>query len=153
MATISLRSALIVVSLGVSILATGCGDSNFNKKVEGVVTLNGKPLPNVRVIFVPVVNEGALAVNSAGVTDGNGNFAMAADNKKKGAMIAKHKVVIVQGRTTSRSRDDEDETTTSNPSSEKLPAEYTDASRTPIEVDVTPNKHGYNFDLMTSPGQ
>jgi hypothetical protein len=150
MPTDLLRSALIVVSLGACVSAVGCSDSHFNKSVDGVVTLNGKPVPSVRVTFVPIVKEGMFAPSSAGVTDVNGNFTMTADNRKKGAAIAKHKVVIVQGRAITRSREDDVERPeTLNEIGEKLPPEYSDLSRTPLEIEVTPDKHRYEFQLTS----
>jgi len=59
----------MLLLLGSSI---GCGSDKITKGiVEGVVTLDGKPLGNVEVNFAPDVDKNALPTFSVGVTDAN----------------------------------------------------------------------------------
>ena len=51
----------------------GCGGGIQTEPVTGVVTMDGKPLPGVRVIFSPA--EGGRA-NSVGTTDTEGAYSL-----------------------------------------------------------------------------
>jgi len=146
--TTFVRRVLAVASVGILIAAGGCGQSvPFNKRVEGVVTLDGKPVPNAHVRFIPVTEEKTPLPTSYGVTDDSGNFKMAAD-KKPGAAIAKHKVVFMQGRMTTRGSERAGEAPNVVPDV-ILPGQYTSASGTPLEVEVTADKHHYEFQLTS----
>src|SRR5262245_58358957 len=50
----------------------GCGANQQLGQVDGVVTLDGQPLGNVLVVFVP--DGGRPVVRSAGVSDSAGKF-------------------------------------------------------------------------------
>jgi uncharacterized protein (TIGR03067 family) len=84
--------------------------------VEGWVTLNGKPLANATVVFVPVDKKGQKAT---GTTNKNGEYKLTTHGKK-GALSGKYKVIItkdIQG----------------NP---VLPARYRSEKTTPFEATV-----------------
>ncbi len=70
----------------------GCGGSGVEMApVEGVVTLNGKPLEKLMVEFWPE-SEGP---RSFAETDANGRFKlMTDDGKQEGAAVGSHKVVL-----------------------------------------------------------
>ena len=69
----------------------GCGGSDSNLgKVEGVVLLNGKPVPSGKVVFQPAAGRGAV-----GVIQPDGTFTMGTYGDTDGAVIGEHKVAIV----------------------------------------------------------
>jgi hypothetical protein len=69
----------------------GCDKQIPVAEVEGVVTLNGKPLDKIQVEFWPL-SEGT---RSFGTTDTQGKFKlMTDDGLRNGATIGKHKVVL-----------------------------------------------------------
>jgi len=139
---------LVAVTIVVSGLAAGCGPP-FNKKVEGVVTLDGKPLANVLVQFVPLGSTGAQRPISSGTTDADGSFKLTSGKNKNGAIIGKHKVVIMEAsRRTREGRIDG-----ARGLDLDLPLEYSSAADSPIEVDVTSDKHTYEFNLRRSVGE
>ena len=70
-------------------LALGCGHSNLTP-VEGVVTLDGKPLSGTTVSFMPT-GEGRPAT---GQTDADGKFRLTTFTTYDGALPGEYKVVI-----------------------------------------------------------
>jgi len=115
----------------------GCGKTwSLNDSVEGTVTLDGAPVPNVMVQFVP----DDLKVQyptSTGTTDDKGHFQLTCQNGTPGAVVGKHNVVVLVGRTD-----------TGAPASPvAIPAVYKMVAETPCQVDVTADKHSYDVKL------
>lgn len=80
-------------------LLAGCGGPYKTAAVSGRVTLNGKPLANVAVLFQPIATSGAEAPGpgSTGVTDADGRYTLSLVGRgSKGAVIGKHKVRITR---------------------------------------------------------
>lgn len=77
-------------------MVAGCADNGpALGTVSGTVTMDGKPLPNAIVSFVPEAGGRA----SVGTTDENGNYNLGFIDRM-GALVGKHKVSItsvVQG--------------------------------------------------------
>ena len=73
-------------------LLAGCGeDGPALTDVSGTVTLDGKPVPNATVMFVPSAEGGSP---SYGVTDAQGNYTLMFTRDKEGAMPGRHTVEI-----------------------------------------------------------
>ena len=72
----------------------GCKEGGSLAPVSGVVTLDGKPLPGIRVTFYPEPAEGndAPGPYSTAVTDGEGNFSLVDRYGNAGAMVWRHKI-------------------------------------------------------------
>jgi hypothetical protein len=86
-----MRFALLGSFFFVAILTTvGCGKGSVTK-VEGVVTLDGKPLPGATVSFVPV-GEGKPAF---GRTDNDGSFRLTTFRTDDGALPGEYQVTVV----------------------------------------------------------
>lgn len=84
--------ALLVSFLSAVMLTTvGCGSAGKTFKVEGVVTLDGKPLPGATVSFMPE-GEGHAA---SGRTDADGSFRLTTFRTDDGALPGNYKVVIL----------------------------------------------------------
>ena len=72
----------------------GCADEKTGPglgSVKGLVTLEGKPLPNVTVTFTPV-EKGST---SSGTTDQNGKYSLRYSASLFGAVPGEHKVTVV----------------------------------------------------------
>jgi len=83
------RVALACVAMaGLSLAGCDAGGPPMGQ-VTGLVTLDGKPLPNAAVTFAPVDGGGP----SSGITDASGNYELNAQDRK-GALIGKHKVSV-----------------------------------------------------------
>jgi hypothetical protein len=65
------------------------------------------------------------------------------DNQKSGAVIGKHSVVVLQGRT--------DPANGIPLQSFVIPIAYTIASQTPLKMEVTADRHNYDLDLKSRP--
>src|SRR5712692_350445 len=85
------RSALLGSFLSAVILtAAGCGGDK-TVKVEGLVTLDGNPLPGATVSFMPV-GEGRAAT---GQTGADGSFRLGTFGTDDGALAGEYKVIVV----------------------------------------------------------
>ena len=85
------RVIVLLVSLAGLVAYQGCDGSGHPPlgQVTGTVTLDGKPVPDVRVAFEP-----AGAAASSGVTDASGKYTLFYAKDVKGAVIGKHVVRI-----------------------------------------------------------
>ena len=139
---------LTVIAACAFVISTpGCGNKSlkFNNEVNGVVTIDGTPLANIRVEFIPSTADGTVRPISYAVTNDSGAFKLTCENSKPGAVIAKHRVVILQGRGGENSHDRVDP----SPDDLRVPEEYKIASKTPIEIEVTADKHDYPITVST----
>src|SRR5437868_6979200 len=83
--------ALLVLLLSsVLLTSAGCGGPNLSK-VEGVVTLDGAPLPGATVSFMPVGGGRA----AAGMTDSAGHFQLSTFRTDDGALAGDYRVIVV----------------------------------------------------------
>jgi hypothetical protein len=113
--------------------------------------MNGTPLVGVLVELVPDREE--FLPGSNGITDAKGHFTMYCENKKKGAFICKHRVVIRMPRGVGGDQDrmaaadagaGQPRTSRTNPI---VPADYSLAKTTPLTIEVTADKHDYPLEL------
>ena len=84
------RSYLVLLSA--TLLIAGCGgqsDAPKTVSVTGLVTYQGKPMPNLSVAFIP--EQGMVA---SGTTDAEGRFEMTTSEPGDGAIAGAHKVAI-----------------------------------------------------------
>jgi hypothetical protein len=140
------RACLLSVVLG--LLLAGCGGRGAHKvaPVSGRVKLDGEPLANATVQFVPVggAADQAPPPSSVGVTDKDGHYFLVLSNasKTKGAVVGKHKVMITLG-SESGSND------TVRTFHKQLPQRYN--RKTELECDVPPDgRDDANFDDLKS---
>jgi len=92
----NLRVVLGVTLLGLQ-LAAGCSSGRKSvpmATVTGVVTLDGRPVPDAVVVLRPAKDLQATGARFAqGYTDAEGRFAMVTDGKP-GAAVGKHVVIV-----------------------------------------------------------
>lgn len=134
----------------------GCGsDGPQLSTVTGKVTKGGKPLASVSVTFTPVGG----GIPSAGLTDGEGKFALLSSTGKAGALVGKHKVVLASKASESapvgyeammKARQSSEGGNRGAPKEQPkqttFPPEYGDASKTPLEYEVKPGSN--DFDIV-----
>ncbi len=131
---------LVFLPLGIVVAAAGCGDSKFSfAPVAGQVLLDGKPVRNARVVFMPQTTraDGEAGPYSNGTTDEEGRFTLSSvqENSKSGAVVGPHRVIV----STRQSHVDPfnpDNVTIDSP--ETIPRLYTDYRLTPLTFDVPP---------------
>lgn len=124
-------------------LVAGCGPGGPEiASVSGRVTMDGKPLPNASVIFIPENGRPAGAS-----TDSNGNYTLNFAQGRKGAIPGKNSIRI----TTQRDPTPGENGTAIPGSKETVPAKYNTNST--LEFVVEPKKKNIaNFDLQSSAG-
>jgi hypothetical protein len=88
----SLRSSVWLGSIFTALVCCGCSGSDAppTALVQGTVTMNGKPLPNIGVVFFPT-GAGPLA---SGNTNDQGQFELTTVKPKDGAVIGQHRVAF-----------------------------------------------------------
>lgn len=88
---LTLSPRLIIPALLLALSAQGCGGGKEVGlvSVEGLVTLNGAPLPAASVIFRPTKGRPSI-----GITDTNGRYRLEYLEGRKGAIPGPHKVSI-----------------------------------------------------------
>lgn len=84
------RGFAVVFPLALVAGLTGCGSDSKLGSVDGVVRLDGKPLPTGTVRFLPSAGRAA-----AGEIQSDGTFTLGTFAKKDGALIGMHRVTIV----------------------------------------------------------
>lgn len=107
--------------------ACGCGPRTVYGEVEGVVTVNGKPLPKAEVRFMPEPGGGSNT-RAIGYTDANGRYTLALDDGKSGIAVGNY-VVCLADPSAKRPQSGPAKGRLSAP---RFAAEFTDASRTPL---------------------
>jgi hypothetical protein len=85
------RLVLSLLSLSAVNALAGCSSRPPLGDVKGTVKLNGKPLPKIMVEFVP---EQPTGPRSLGTTDESGQYTLVCDDKRPGAMVGTHRVVL-----------------------------------------------------------
>ena len=88
---------LTIVLLGIAIMScAGCGDSSI-APVSGKVTVDGKPVAGIRLVFSPIFIEGQNDPGpwSSGLTNEAGDYSLETRYKDNGAVIGKHTVSFV----------------------------------------------------------
>ena len=90
-----LKSVAGVVLLMMALmLQVGCGPSGPDiARVQGPVTMDGKPLPNAIIMFVPVGGRPSVSE-----TDANGKYVLEFSGGRKGAIPGINRVEINTGR-------------------------------------------------------
>lgn len=137
---------VLIVAL---LVCTGCGGEAIQvaKNVSGVVTLNGKPLPNASVTFVPAASKGNqnAGPTAQGITDASGKFKLDVGPETSGAVVGHCRVYI----TTLIGQPGADDRDAGGPMAvqkDKLPAKYN--MNTELSFDVpSEGTDSANFDL------
>ena len=136
-----LRNArpLILSGLCLALLISGCsGTDDGYGRVQGVVKLDGEPLPDATVEFTPV---NGVGMTTYGRTDSRGEYDMMASEKKWGSAVGMNKVKI--------STYDVIDSSHSIP--EKVPMKYN--ARSELEREVKSGSNTFDFDLSSEGGK
>src|SRR5262245_21976609 len=130
-----LPAALILVALLV-----GCGgDRPRTAVVQGKVTFRGKPVPNGTILFHP-----ASGPTAQGEIRPDGTYRLTTFREGDGAVLGKHKVVIVAMQDTG-GRLPEERTPLPPPI---IPEKYTSIGTSDLRADVKEGENTLDFDLQ-----
>lgn len=128
-----------------AVVMSGCGDGSGTVPVAGIVKLDGQPLKNASVSFLPQ-GDGKQAT---GTTDDAGKFVLSTDNPRDGAMPGNYKVVIEPSVNFVETADglSSDQAMAANaaalakakkPTGPQVPESYTRLDKTPLTQEVPP---------------
>jgi hypothetical protein len=136
--------------MAVCLLLAGCGGAGLHK-VEGVVLLDGQPLPNASLQFVP---QGS-GQDATGATDAQGNFVMSTINPRDGVKAGKYKVVVTPRSTAPAqqfaSADEAMKATAPQPAlASNFPQKYTRVDQTTAEVEVPVKEKKVTINLTSN---
>jgi hypothetical protein len=119
----------------------GCGsDGPELVNVTGIVTLDGKPIPNAVVTFNPVAAGGS---NSMGKTDAKGRYQLEFSQDKKGALVGEHVVEIATKKVSASDMPDTGEVVSTEYVA--IPAKY--RKRGTLKAEVSKSKNQIDFQL------
>ena len=129
------------------LVASGCSDGVKLVPVTGKVTMNGRPLKNVKVAFHPDPDQKTTGPSSTAVTDADGNFSLVCQERGNapGAVAGFHRVIVSDldvfgdvfvGRGDYRSEDPKGPKEV--PKFPRFPTAYSDLSQTPFKIEVKP---------------
>ncbi len=147
------KARRLFVLLGL-IVAAGCSSQLQVAEVEGIVKLGDKPLPHVRVQFMPDPEKGTVGPISSGATDDEGRFTLVCADKRPGAIVGWHRVVITDmgqrlfktPRHGQKDGDDEKiEKQKYQPN--RVPDKFTSVAQTTLIVEVKPEKQEMTLNL------
>jgi hypothetical protein len=83
------RQATLILILALPL--PGCSSENRPVSVEGMVTLDDRPVEGAMVVFVP---EGSVGRPASAITDSEGHFALTTFKEGDGAMPGDYRVVV-----------------------------------------------------------
>lgn len=131
----SARAALCAFAL----LFVGCGKEYELAEVEGVLLLDGKPLPQALVEFHP---DGTKGPSSGAETDSEGKFVLryfqpGAAAHAGGAVVGRHKVIVLDLKAAADS----------NGGRLRYSPVYTQLATTPLTVEVKPGKQTISVEV------
>ena len=163
----SRRTACVILLALLPLLLAGCSKVPPMGTVCGVVTLDGKPLPDVEVQFLPDPEQGTRGATASCYTDEQGRFTLRTErHHTDGALVGTHRVVFVDiaalpspgslpGMGAMPGMEDPAGLPAmprreQKPKKNRVPAWYTDPNQTPFRtIEVKSGDQTLNFDLQT----
>jgi len=140
----------LLLFLGILLIGSGCNRGVPVADVNGVIKMDGKPVPHVRIMFLPDPQHGTTGPFSAGLSDDEGRFKLTCEDEREGAVVGWHRVVLMNSgenlyRTPRHGRREEDEPVPKAPKAKKagpkVPEKYGTAAKTPLEMEVKATKN------------
>jgi hypothetical protein len=127
-------------------------------EVSGVVLLDGQPLPQAKVEFVPELSNFGAEMNSTAITDDQGRFTLTCAYKQQsGAVVGKHHVLVSERPTPGEFRAQDEQTQArygqylAKLKNRPIPAAYGKLGTTKLVVEVTADQKTYELKLSKNP--
>ena len=141
-------SVLFIVAIA------GCGPKGLRVEyVEGIVTLDGDPVSEATVTFLPVTETPPMEM-ATGTTDANGAYKLSSVTGKAtgGAVAGDYKVLVTKSTVDSSAGDVEYGAVRPIAKyTHLLPAPYRDPQHTPLQVTVQKGKNKIPLELKKNP--
>ena len=143
-----------------AVCAAGCGGREF-AEVEGRVTLDGRPLADVEVVFLPDPTKGNRANNASAFADADGRYRLRAERDgRDGTVLGPHRVVVIDllmvpdlinvGKPRAAGEAALPLPAMPGTKPRRFPTAYGDAADTPLHVEVHSGKQTLDFDLKSA---
>lgn len=137
---------------------SGCGPRSLfpTEYVEGIVTLDGKPIENAVVNFTPEIpGEGMPAIGRTLADGGYQLTALSGGRPHKGTMIGKYQVTIILDAREREPTQKEIDMMTKGASIDIpiihiVPPEYNNSETSGLTAEVVKGKNVFDFDLSTA---
>ncbi|MDR1959080.1 MAG: carboxypeptidase-like regulatory domain-containing protein [Planctomycetaceae bacterium] len=139
---------------------SGCGTEGKGLRVEyveGVISLEGKPLPGASVTFIPLAEDGAMEA-AGGYSNENGVYRLTSGNgnSEKGAVLGEYRVLVskIEAKDLTEGKEYGTSTGYAKTFTQKqlLPSVYQDRTKSPLRATVKKGKNkGLDFDLKSNP--
>jgi hypothetical protein len=146
-------AALIAVGAAA---AGGCSGREF-AEVEGQVTLDGKPLTDVEIVFMPDSTKGNKGNSASAYPDADGRYRLQTPrDNRAGTVLGPHRVVVIDlsaiaplgGGAPPAPGGANAPATRSGAKSRRFPQKYGDVADTPFkDVEIKSGKQTLDFDL------
>ena len=131
-----------------AILALGCSaDIPPMSEVTGLITIQGKPLPEVAVMFLPNKIEGEKRPPSSAITDSEGRYSLiysmpnpsnaGKPSRGSGAVLGSHRVVVTDYKMMNEML----------PPPGRIPKKFHDEKTTPLKFEVIEGQQTINIAL------
>ena len=122
-----------------AICSFGCGGYSHNNtvSVNGVVTLDGSPVPFVEVAF-----ESESKPSAFGITDENGNYELATRRYGAGVMAGDYRIKIHPVQASAND---------GNGTSAEIPDVYSRSGYESVKVDSAQSETVFNIELLSDP--
>ena len=151
------RRALETACLAIALAPLlGCGRDSPADTVEGTLRLNGNPLDNCLITFLPEPGQGVKSPRSTGVTNRQGAYRLRFDNQQEGAAVGRHRVTVQDLSASSGvvRRDhgavdaEVNENTPPPPfRRSRIPQSYMSSSDTPLRKEIRPGHQVLDLDI------
>jgi hypothetical protein len=144
-------SAVAAAAAALLTLAAGCGKAPRPVLVEagGTVRLDGKPLKNAEVRFIPPEGWGPEYVAS-GVTDGAGRFQLTCKGQP-GACAGENRVLVLEAEIPGRLLGEDAQVELAkyfrSLGGRPIPPRYGNLAESPLKADVKAGQKEYRFEL------
>ena len=122
-------------------LCVGCEKQPEFGKVTGTVTMDGKPLDLVRVLFMPDPNSGNSGSHSECITDDDGRYDLlySKDAEVHGALTGWHVIVV---------EDIKAEELRGGFTEIRVPEKYSRAAQSPLRLEVKPEDQEFEIQIQ-----
>ncbi|MBN2580086.1 MAG: hypothetical protein JXB10_13940 [Pirellulales bacterium] len=135
---------------------SGCSQNPPSAMVEGTLRLNGSPLDNCLVTFLPEAGQDIQGPPATGLTDQRGVYRLRCGNHQEGAVVGRHRVTVqdLSVSTGVRRRDhgtvdaDADDAAPPPPvRHSRVPEKYASSAKTPLHKEVKPGRQIIDLDI------
>ena len=149
----TIQKTVAVAAVFFLLASAGCGGPTVPPIVlaTGVVTINGEPLPNAKVQFLPTAEGLDGNYMARAVTDDDGKFELKMPGDKPGVCSGECIVVVKEGPTPGRrmTQDalEEMESFRESLANRPIPKAYQNAAETPLRITVKEGQTEYPVEL------